>query len=70
MGSLIGERLCSLIILSHAVSGNFEPHLAKTQRAGMLGWKDSLVDPESSTKQLDNRVWSLNFDSEVATYDQ
>lgn len=70
MGSLIEERLCSLIILSHAVSGNSEPHLAKTQRAGMLGWKDSLVDPESSTKQLDNRVWSVNFDSEVATYDQ
>lgn len=70
MGSLIEERLCSLIILSHAISGNFEPHLAKTQRAGMLGWKDSLVDPESSTKPLDNRVWSLNFDSEVAAYDQ
>lgn len=70
MGSLIEERPCSLIIPSHAVSGNFEHHLAKTQRAGMLGWKDSSADPENSTKQLDNRVQSLNFDSEVAAYDQ
>lgn len=40
-------------IPSHAVSRNPEHHLAKTQRAVTLSWKDSLVDPENCTKQLD-----------------
>lgn len=70
MGSLIEERPCSLAFPSHAVSGNSEHHLAKTQRAGTLSWKDSLVDPENCTKQLDDRAQLLNFDSEVAIYDQ
>ena len=69
MGSLIEETPRSLAFPSHAVSGNFEHHLAKTQRAGTLSWKDSLVDPENYTKQLDDSV-QLNFDSEVAIYDQ
>lgn len=40
------------------------------QRAGTLGWKDSSVEPENYIKQLDDRVQLLNFDSEVAIYDQ
>lgn len=70
MGSLIEERPCSFALPSHAVSGNFEHHLAKTQKADTLSWKDSLVDPENYAKQLDDRVQLLNFNSEVAIYDQ
>lgn len=51
-GSLIEERPCSLAFPSHAVSGNFEHRLAKMQRAGTLGLKDSSVDLENIPSNL------------------
>lgn len=69
LGSLTEERPCSLAFLSHALSRNFEHHLAKMQRAGTPSWKDSLVDPENYTEQLDDILQLLNFDIEVVVYD-